>query len=165
MSKCEDQVDGPICLPLPGLSQTHSIIGSRTKQSHCDLITCLNGGNLISRSSWAKIQVNVTTTRISLRAAVHRGSWVSSNSSFNESFYLGNIRKYEWTYWNYCMALRPFSRYTQSNAAEHIVHIRRVWSYFSVGRNTIFLEIFKKLASHNLQECTVKLRFASAIKQ
>ena len=48
MAKCEEQVDGPICLPLPGLSQTHSAIGSRGGhvKSHCEMITCLNGGIL-----------------------------------------------------------------------------------------------------------------------
>ena len=68
MSKCKEEINGPVCLPLPGLSQTfersrndrpsfesglNSTLGetnftmiekSSVKKGHCATITCLNGG-------------------------------------------------------------------------------------------------------------------------
>ena len=68
MSKCKDEINGPICLPLPGLSQTFErsrndrlsfemglnstdeaadftvTEKSQEKKGHCASITCLNGG-------------------------------------------------------------------------------------------------------------------------
>jgi len=69
MSKCKEEINGPVCLPLPGLSQTFErsrndppsfelSVNSSTldqtdvaatetspeKKGHCATITCLNGG-------------------------------------------------------------------------------------------------------------------------